>query len=608
MPLPNSPQSFTDNVDTVSASTTNANNQIWYNALTNYVVFKDVAATISVSHTFTAAQKFADGAVGTPGITFTNDLDCGLYRIGTNNIGVAVNGAKVLDVATTGLGVTGTLSATAGLTIGGALTGATTGAFSSNVTIGGTLGAGVTTLSGSATTMLTLTSSAVSTGVVLDNTNGLSRGGFVQFKQNGTVAGLISTSGAVQGTTASNIALFAETGNQIELYTNGSATLKASLNTSGVWAVVGNSTVGGTFGVTGVSSFGSDILLTGGAQSSYIANSASAAFYYSAQGGSAPFDVNGNLIIQPRTSLARDIILATGTTTPTARLTISGSTGAAAFSGGMSATTGTFTSTLVTGTAAAIGWSGQSLLKNNADGVIQLSNNAATDFGRLQFGGTTSSFPSLKRSGVTIQARLADDSDFADLRASTVTAVGFSGPLTGNVTGNVSGSAATVTSASQTAITTLSNLVTVGALNSGSITSGFGSIDVGTDAISGGLVTGAKFKGGSSAPTITPGISAVIGTSPTVTTVTGSNDAAGAVNLTVGTSPGSAGVLFSVTYASAYTTTAPFPNLSRLSLAANISGVYVSSYSTTGFDVSGSITGVSLGAGSQINVGWHVIQ
>ncbi len=42
-----------------------------------------------------------------------------------------------------------------------------------------------------------------------------------------------------------------------------------------------------------------------------------------------------------------------------------------------------------------------------------------------------------------------------------LTATGFAGPLTGNVTGNASGSAATVTSAAQTAITTLANLVSV---------------------------------------------------------------------------------------------------------------------------------------------------
>jgi hypothetical protein len=53
-----------------------------------------------------------NGAVGAPAFTFTSDTDSGMYRIGANNIGLGVNGAKVLDVATTGLSVTGALSAT----------------------------------------------------------------------------------------------------------------------------------------------------------------------------------------------------------------------------------------------------------------------------------------------------------------------------------------------------------------------------------------------------------------------------------------------------------------------------------------------------------------
>jgi len=50
-----------------------------------------------------------NGAIGAPSLTFGSDEDTGLYRIGANNIGVAANGAKVLDIGTGGLGVTGTL-------------------------------------------------------------------------------------------------------------------------------------------------------------------------------------------------------------------------------------------------------------------------------------------------------------------------------------------------------------------------------------------------------------------------------------------------------------------------------------------------------------------
>ena len=61
----------------------------------------------------TGAQLKADaGTAGAPGVSFVADPDCGLYRIGANNIGVAVNGAKVVDVATTGVVVTGTAAAT----------------------------------------------------------------------------------------------------------------------------------------------------------------------------------------------------------------------------------------------------------------------------------------------------------------------------------------------------------------------------------------------------------------------------------------------------------------------------------------------------------------
>lgn len=48
-----------------------------------------------------------------------------------------------------------------------------------------------------------------------------------------------------------------------------------------------------------------------------------------------------------------------------------------------------------------------------ADGVIVMRDNATTSFGRLCFGGATSSFPALKRTGATLETRLADDSGFA---------------------------------------------------------------------------------------------------------------------------------------------------------------------------------------------------
>jgi hypothetical protein len=55
-----------------------------------------------------------------------------------------------------------------------------------------------------------------------------------------------------------------------------------------------------------------------------------------------------------------------------------------------------------------------------SDGVVRITNAATSDFNRLQFGGTTSSFPSLKRSATTLIARLADDSADAGFKCLTL--------------------------------------------------------------------------------------------------------------------------------------------------------------------------------------------
>ncbi len=68
------------------------------------------------------------------------------------------------------------------------------------------------------------------------------------------------------------------------------------------------------------------------------------------------------------------------------------------------------------------GWNGRSLITSPSDGVITISNNAVSDFTRLQFGGTTSSFPSLKRNAAGIEVKLADDSGFAGLSVSSLDA------------------------------------------------------------------------------------------------------------------------------------------------------------------------------------------
>lgn len=59
------------------------------------------------------------------------------------------------------------------------------------------------------------------------------------------------------------------------------------------------------------------------------------------------------------------------------------------------------------------------------DGVFMLRNNAGSGFGRLAFGGATSTFPALKGAAANLQVRLGDDTAFAGLECSFVRPASF---------------------------------------------------------------------------------------------------------------------------------------------------------------------------------------
>jgi len=67
-------------------------------------------------------------------------------------------------------------------------------------------------------------------------------------------------------------------------------------------------------------------------------------------------------------------------------------------------------------------FSSLSRIRCTVDSNIVLFNNAINNFNLLQLGGTTSSFPAIKRNGTGIDFRLADDSAFCDINAKTITA------------------------------------------------------------------------------------------------------------------------------------------------------------------------------------------
>lgn len=79
--------------------------------------------------------------------------------------------------------------------------------------------------------------------------------------------------------------------------------------------------------------------------------------------------------------------------------------------------------TIESGSGSPHSWNGASAMYSPSDGVIKLANNANNGFSLLQFGGTTSSFPALKRSSANLQVRLADDSAYTQLTADSFLAI-----------------------------------------------------------------------------------------------------------------------------------------------------------------------------------------
>jgi hypothetical protein len=109
--------------------------------------------------------KFNDGAVGTPGITFTQDQDNGLYRIGSNNWALAAGGQQVVNLTTTAMNFPDNNKAVFGA--GSDLqiySDGTTGQVTGNVNVTGTVTADGLTVDG----VSTLTSNSSADGILLN--------------------------------------------------------------------------------------------------------------------------------------------------------------------------------------------------------------------------------------------------------------------------------------------------------------------------------------------------------------------------------------------------------------------------------------------------------
>lgn len=166
---------------------------------------------------------------------------------------------------------------------------------------------------------------------------------------------------------------------------------------------------------------------------------------------------------------------ATGTNgTPT--ITLGGPTTAPSFSGpltgnvtgNVSGSSGSTTGNAATATALQ---NARTIGGTSFDGTANIAvalSTAATTGTTVAVSNSASYFPIFAASSTNSNQPFNLDSTFTyNPSTDTLTAATFVGALTGNVTGNASGTAATVTGATQAAITSAANLATVGTITSG---------------------------------------------------------------------------------------------------------------------------------------------
>src|SRR5512139_2359095 len=220
----------------------------------------------------------ADGTAGAPSYAFSADTDSGLYRIGANNIGVALGGVKVTDVSTTTFAITDALTVSGAATLSSSLTvsgnalfsgtGTITGAtsLSSNVSV-----AGSATVTGTlgVTGAATLSSSlAVSNATLLSSALTIAGGATLQSSLAVTGPTLLAALTATSATLSSSLNVSGAT--QVAALTaSGKVTASSSMEVSNATllssalTVAGGATLSSTLHVVGAASIGGAATITG---------------------------------------------------------------------------------------------------------------------------------------------------------------------------------------------------------------------------------------------------------------------------------------------------------------------------------------------------------
>lgn len=214
----------------------------------------------------------ASGTAAAPVITWDGDTDTGLYRIGANNIGITANGAKVVDIATTGVAVTGLISATTTVTAGTGLVSTTTTAVGTALTVG-TDQTFAKEVNHTITVATTTTAATAGANLTLLGATGATSG----------AGGDIIVTGGTGGATAASV------GGAITVTTgvsgagggaSGALSVKSGIGTTGTGTVAlgsGNASAGGSGALTvstgtGTTSTGAITLSTGNASAGTAGN------------------------------------------------------------------------------------------------------------------------------------------------------------------------------------------------------------------------------------------------------------------------------------------------------------------------------------------------
>jgi hypothetical protein len=248
---------------------------------------------VDATDAWTSSERFSIplGSTAAPSLTFTGDPNTGIYSPGADQVAISTGGSGRLFVASDGkIGVAGTPF-------------------------------NPLDVFGSATLGIRYKSSGSYAGIIADNTSSTGGGYFAAY-QNGTQKAIFGVTGAFIGDTSADSGIFAETGQAIRFFTNGSVTERLRITSAGLVGV-GTSSPSVKLEVSGT---GTDCEIRS------VNGTVNAQWYQDTSIGASVFGTFSNNALTFRTNGSRALTIDTsqrvgiGTTSPTQLLHVGGVT------------------------------------------------------------------------------------------------------------------------------------------------------------------------------------------------------------------------------------------------------------------------------------------